>query len=65
MSVSSQFYLSQAALCAKSAQGTTLPNLRDKYLQAQAAWQALADRELGIRAAREQREADKAGFVIS
>lgn len=65
MSGSSQFYLTQAALCAKSAQGTVLPNLRDKYLQAEAAWQALADRELGIRAAREQREADKAASVIS
>ena len=60
MSVSSQFYLTQVAQCARSAAGASLSNERDKYLRAQAAWQVLADRELGIRAARDQREAQRA-----
>ncbi len=60
MSASGQFYIAQAASCARSAAGTTLPNERDKYLRAGAAWQALADRELGVKAAREQREAERA-----
>lgn len=60
MSLPSQFYLAQAALCARSAAETPLLNQRDKYLRAQTAWQALADRELGIKAAREQREAERA-----
>lgn len=65
MSVSSQFYQNQASVCARSAEGTTLPNQRDKYLRAQAAWQALADREIGIKAARDLREAEKADAMLS
>lgn len=64
MSASSQFYLSQAALCARSAAGASLANERDKYLRAQAAWQALADRELGIKAAREKRDAERAAQPV-
>ena len=60
MSVSSQFYKGQAAMCARSAAGAILANERDKYLRAEAAWQALADREAGIRVARAQREAERA-----
>jgi hypothetical protein len=63
MSTPGEFYTAQAASCAKSATDTPLPNLREKYLRAQAAWQALADREIGVRAAREQREAEKASLV--
>ena len=59
MSASGKFYLAQAALCAQNAQGTALANQRDKYLRAQAAWQALAERELGIKAAREQRDGER------
>lgn len=59
MSIAGQFYLAQAAVCAKAAADTLLPNQRDKYRVAQAAWQALADREIGVRAARELREAEK------
>ncbi len=64
MSASSQFYIAQAAQCARSAEDTVLPNLREKYLRAEAAWQALADREIGIKEAREQREAEKAAQVL-
>ena len=40
MSTPGEFYTAQAASCAKSATDTPLPNLREKYLRAQAAWQA-------------------------
>jgi hypothetical protein len=59
MSASCQFYLDQAALCAKSAQGATLANQRATYERAGAAWQALADREIDIATAREKRDAEK------
>ena len=60
MTVSGQFFLNQASSCATSAAGSKLANQRETYLRAQAAWQALADREFGLKAARAQREADKA-----
>jgi hypothetical protein len=59
MSASCQFYLDQAALCAKSAERATLANQRETYTRAGAAWQALADREIEITAAREKRDAEK------
>jgi hypothetical protein len=59
MSASCQFYLDQAALCAKSAQGAKLANQRETFVRAGAAWQALADREIDIAAAREKRDAEK------
>lgn len=57
MSASSQFYAVQAATCAASATKATLGNERDKYLRAQAAWEALATRESETQTARLQREA--------
>jgi hypothetical protein len=54
------FYLTQAEQCAKAAADTLLDNQRDKYLRAQAAWQALADREDTVKAARDKRDAEKA-----
>ena len=64
MSTPGSFYLDQAAVCARAAEATLLPNLRDKYRVAEAAWQALADREIGIRAARDQRDAEKAATPL-
>ncbi|WP_353228474.1 hypothetical protein [Novosphingobium sp.] len=64
MTASSQFYLAQAAICTKSAQNASLANQRDMYLRAGAAWQALADREDDVTAAREQRDADKVARQI-
>lgn len=58
MSAPSSFYSEQAAICAKSAADTALPQLREKYLRSQAAWEALADRETDIKAARAQRDAE-------
>lgn len=55
MSVSGEFYLEQATLCASSAAAANLSNQRDTLLRACAAWQALADREFKVKAARELR----------
>ncbi len=60
MTASSEFYLVQAAQCARSAERATLANQRETYLRAGAAWQALADRELDVTTAREARDAEKA-----
>ena len=60
MAATDDFYLKQAEICGKAAHDTTLPNLRDKYLRSQTAWQLLADREIATRAARDVREAEKA-----
>jgi hypothetical protein len=60
MAATDDFYLKQADICGKAALDTTLPNLREKYLRSQSAWQLLADREIATRAAREVREAGKA-----
>lgn len=59
MSASGQFYNAQAATCAANATKATLDNERDKYLRAQAAWEALATRENETQVARLKREADK------
>ncbi len=65
MAASAQFYIDQAALCAISAEAAPLGNQRDKYLRAEAAWQALADREEEIKAARDKREAERADLLLS
>lgn len=59
MSASGLFYTTQAATCAANANTATLDNERDKYLRAQAAWEALATRENETQVARLKREADK------
>ena len=58
MSTPSSFYAEQALICAKSAAETLLPQLREKYLRSQAAWEALAERETSIKAARAIRDAE-------
>ncbi len=64
MSASCQFYLDQAAMCANSAERATLSNQRETFTRAGAAWQALADREIEITAAREKRDAEKVARQI-
>lgn len=59
MSASSNFYSTQAETCALAASKAMLDNEREKYLRAEAAWQALANREIETQAARLKREADK------
>jgi len=57
---SSPFYLQQVSKCAQAAADTPLANQRETFLRAQAAWQALADRETAVKDARDKREAEKA-----
>ena len=52
------FYLEQAAICARAASETVLPNQRETYLRSQVAWQALAERKIRIAEARAVREAE-------
>lgn len=59
MASSGDSYLEQAAICAESARTAALPALRDKYLRAQVAWEALADSEVRIRDARARRMAER------
>jgi len=59
MSVSTQFYLDQAAQCGKDAQSALLQNQREVLLKAQAAWQAMADRAIRTAAARDRRDEER------
>jgi len=59
MSVTGDFYSDQARQCAEAAAACDLPMLREKYLSAGAAWEALAMRETNIARARERRIADQ------
>jgi len=60
MAMTGDFYQSQAALCAKAAELTDLPMLRQKYEAARAAWHALAIRETEIAEARAKRHSEEA-----
>jgi hypothetical protein len=60
MSSASEFYASQAAICAQAASESNLPRLREKYERAGAAWATLANRETDIAAARDRRLAEAA-----
>jgi hypothetical protein len=51
------FYLQQARNCGEAADAATLANQRGKFLDAQAAWQALADQTLKVQEAAAKREA--------
>lgn len=59
MAAPEQFYLDQVANCAEAASHSTLANERDKFLRAQGAWQALADRERKSRLAKARRQAEE------
>lgn len=53
-----QFYRNQAKACAEAAEGAQLDNQREKYLSAQRAWEALADRSEKIQTDRDKRLAE-------
>jgi hypothetical protein len=55
----STFYEEQAEICARAAAEATLPNERDKFLQAQAAWKSLAEGRAFTQAAAAKREAER------
>jgi hypothetical protein len=57
MSVSSQFYLEQAAKCERSAHDAALDNQRAIFERSAAAWQAMADRAIRTDAERAVRDA--------
>jgi len=59
MTVAGEFYSDQARQCALAAAECDLPMLREKYLSAGAAWEALAQRETTIATARARRIADQ------
>lgn len=58
MSTPASFYRQQAENCARSAAATKLPNQRDTFLRAEAAWQDMADRSQRTVDARVVREAE-------
>lgn len=62
MAHQSEFYMQQAENCGTAAAAATLANERDKYLQAQAAWQALAAASAKIRDGAAKRDALRAGL---
>jgi hypothetical protein len=51
------FYLEQAENCGKAADKAILPNEREKFLRAQASWEALANKSAKALADRAEREA--------
>ncbi len=63
MSAPVSFYLEQVANCARSAESAQLDNQRAKFLDAQAAWQELADRAIHVQAEREKRDAARVAVV--
>jgi hypothetical protein len=52
-----EFFARQAENCGRSASEATLENERQKFLSAQAAWQALADKTAHVQAEAAKRNA--------
>jgi hypothetical protein len=61
MAATTQFYLDQAAQCARDASAAALSNQRDTLLRAEAAWLAMAARTSKVATERDRREAAKLG----
>ena len=59
MSATDDFYRNQAKACAEAAERAELDNQREKFLSAQRAWEALADRTSKIQADRDARTAER------
>ncbi len=57
------FYVQQAEKCGKAASEAMLDNQKQKFLQAQAAWQLLADSTARTQAETAKREAERKGAV--
>lgn len=60
MSTTSDFYLSRADECARDAAATKLDNVRERYLRSEAAWRAMADRQIRGEAMRQATADEKA-----
>lgn len=65
MSVTSDFYLSRAAECAREAGETRLDNVRDRCLRSEAAWRTMAERVLRSEISKSKLEADKAQLSVA
>lgn len=65
MSVSTQFYLDQAAECGRNAKVAPLENQRAIQLKAQAAWQAMADRAIQTATERDRRDAERRELALA
>jgi len=59
VSVTSDFYHSQAAKCTGEADASALPQVRDRNLRAAAAWRAMADKLVLTEATRAKQVARK------
>lgn len=59
MSITSDFYLTRAAECARDAEATTLDNVKERCRRSEAAWRAMADRLLRGEQMRETLDAAK------
>ncbi len=59
MATSARFYLAQAESCAQAAASTQLSNQRETLLRSEAAWLALAAREIATQTARAERERER------
>jgi hypothetical protein len=59
MSATDDFYRNQAKACAEAAELAQLDNQREKFLSAQRAWEALANRTAEIQAGRDARIAEQ------
>lgn len=62
MSATSEFYLARVAQCDREASETDLTNVRDRWVRAKAAWQAMADRIQKGEVDRRKQAADKAAL---
>lgn len=64
MAATPAHYLQQAENCARAADTAQLDNERAKHLRSQAAWLALAARELATQAARAERQGGSTPFAL-
>ena len=65
MTTPASFYRLQAESCTRSAAATNLPNQRDTFLRAAAAWQDMADRSQRTVEARIVREEESRARVAA
>ena len=65
MSTTSDFYQNRADECARDAAATSLANVRERYLRSEAAWRAMADRQMRGEAMREAHAAEKAAATAA
>ena len=64
MSATRDFYLIRASECARDAENTTLGNVRERCLRAEAAWLTMADRLARSETMRDSLAAEKARVAL-